>query len=490
MKRKSILLILIVTMIAALLPQSLAAADALQHHLVTYPAPQGAPMKHDYAVAVKADGSEEWKPVATYMARVNAPLDKDEHKVSELSYGVFDFTGSVTVRVACRNGKTFRQAKVRPESKGIATVQVNDSTVEFRMAQPENVSVEFDGDIRENLLLFTSAPLPSAKEVKKEARRQGRQFIYYAPGVYKDDTIKVKSNTTVYLEGGAYFTGIFAIEDAHDVTITGRGIARPANGYEGCHVHRSRNVVIEGLTLNTCPVGGSDEVVLRDVRSVSHPGWGDGLNIFASSNVLFDRVFCRNSDDCTTAYATRKGFSGSVHNIAMKNSTLWADVAHPIFIGIHGNPAVGDSIVGLRYENIDILGQSEPQIDYQGCLAINVGDDNYVKDVVFDNIRIENINNGCLVQVKVGYNQKYCTAAGRGVENVLFRNVSYTGEQPSLSIMTGYDEQRTVKNITFDGLTINGKRIYDDMPGKKKWYSTADFVPMFVGSHVKNVIFK
>ena len=171
-------------------------------------------------------------------------------------------------------------------------------------------------------------------------------------------------------------------------------------------MYRSRNVVIDGLVLNTCPVGGSDGVTLHDVRSISHPGWGDGLNVFASSNVLYDRVFCRNSDDCTTAYATRKGFSGSVHNVHMKNSTLWADVAHPIFIGIHGDSQNMDSIVGLTYENIDILCQSEPQVDYQGCLAINCGDNNLVKDVLFDNIRIENIHQGSILQVKVGYNSK------------------------------------------------------------------------------------
>lgn len=28
-----------------------------------------------------------------------------------------------------------------------------------------------------------------------------------------------------------------------------------------------------------------------------------------------------------------------------------------------------------------------------------------------------------------------------------------------------------------------------DMSGKPKWYSTADFVPMFVGSHVENLKF-
>ena len=212
--------------------------------------------------------------------------------------------------------------------------------------------------------------------------------------------------------------------------------------------------------------------------------------MFASSNVLYDRVFCRTSDDCTTAYATRKGFNGSVHNVRMTNSTLWADVAHPIFIGIHGNSEVQDSIVGLVYENIDILCQSEPQVDYQGCMAINCGDNNYVKDVLFDNIRIEQIHQGCLFHVKVGYNQKYCTAPGRGVENVTFRNIRYYGAQPYMSVINGYNEERRVKNVTFEGLKINGRIIYDEMPDKPRWYSTTDFVPAFVGNHVDGVVFK
>ena len=39
------------------------------------------------------------------------------------------------------------------------------------------------------------------------------------------------------------------------------------------------------------------------------------------------------------------------------------------------------------------------------------------------------------------------TAPGRGIENVLFKNISYTGENAELSIIEGYDEKRKVKNI-------------------------------------------
>ena len=460
------------------------------HQVFTYAAPKGAPMKRDYDVYIQPRGSKEWTMIDTYMAKVNASIGNRRHQVSEISYSFFDFTGDVFVKVISKKRK-FKSARIRPDYRGtIANVQ-NDSTVQFLLFQPENVSVEFDGDITNNLLIFTSKPPITMVEAKKQAKKQKREFVYYPSGFYTQDTIRVLSNTTIYLEGGSYFTGTFAINDAENVDILGRGIARPPRGYEGAHVYRSKNVLIDGLILNTCPIGESQNVTLHDVCSISHPSWGDGLNVFGGcDSILFDRVFCRNSDDCTTAYATRKGFKGSTRNVRMRNSTLWADVAHPIFIGIHGNPEVGDTIEHLVYENIDILGQAEPQVDYQGCLAINCGDGNQVRDVLFDNIRIEQIEDGCIAQVKVGFNQKYCTAPGRDVEDITFRNVRYTGTTPNLSIINGYDAERSIHNVMFEGLKVNGQTIYDDMPDKPRWYATADYVPMYVGNHVSGVVFR
>lgn len=459
------------------------------HQVFTYPAPVGAPLKDDYDVFVQPRGSKEWTRIDTYKALVNAPVGDNKHKISEISYCFFDFTGDVFVQVVTKK-KKFSAARIRPDYRGtIAQVQ-NDSTVKFLLFQPENVSVEFDGSITDNLLVFTSKPPVSKEDAARDAAMNGKEFLYYAPSLYTDETIKVPSNTTVYLEGGSYFTGTFVVEDARNVSILGRGVARPVRGYEGCHVYRSQNVLVDGLILNTCPIGESSNVILHDVRSISHPSWGDGLNVFGGcTNILYDRVFCRNSDDCTTAYATRKGFSGSVRNVRMTNSTLWADVAHPIMIGIHGNPAVGDSLVNLSYDNIDIICHSEPQVDYQGCMAINCGDRNYIKDILFDNIRIEQIHQGSLLQVKVLWNKKYCTDAGGGIENVTFRNIRYYGEQPNMSVIAGYNEDRCVRNVKFEGLKINGLVISDDMPGKPAWYQAADYVPIYIGSHVENLKF-
>jgi hypothetical protein len=174
----------------------------------------------------------------------------------------------------------------------------------------------------------------------------------------------------------------------------------------------------------------------------------------------------------------------------MQNSTLWADVAHPVFIGIHGNTSDPEVLENLNYINIDILDHSEKQLDYQGCLAINAGDNNLVRDVRFENIRIEDFRQGQLVNLRVFFNPKYCTAPGRGIENVLFKDISYTGNNAEISIIAGYDGERKVKNIRFENLCVNGKVISDDMPGKPAWYKTGDMARFFIGEHVENVTFE
>lgn len=485
------------------------------HQIHTYPAPKGANLQDDYDVFIQPRGAKEWTRIDTYKALVNAPIEFSDkecaeahkvntgHALSTVSYAYFDFTGDVFIRVVSKH-KKFKTARVRPDYRGVICNTLNDSTVQFLFFQPENVSVEFDGNIRDNLHIFTSKPIQPLAEAREEAKKAGRQFIHIPYGFYDEqnlstlstllsirkDTIDVPSNTTVYVDPGTYIKGSFLIENVQNSIVIARSVARPDRGYGGCLVYGSQNISVDGLIVNQLPTCNSDGVYIHDCRGITYPQWGDGMNVYTSSNVTYDRVFVRSSDDCTTVYASRGRFSGSCNNICMKNSTLWADVAHPIFIGIHGNPAAKDSLVNLRYENIDILNQSELQLDYQGCLAINCGDENLVKNVTFDNIRIENIDHGCPIQLKVGYNSKYCSAPGRGIENVLFRNVRYNGTNLQQSMILGYNEQRLIKNVTFEQFRINGRLIYDDMPTKPRWYKTADEANIYINDLVKDIEFK
>ncbi|WP_167019845.1 glycosyl hydrolase family 28 protein [Chitinophaga sp. Cy-1792] len=457
---------------------------ALPPQLIVYPFPGAkegnAIHNSDFKVQVRTPGGA-WQDLYEYNVKIDQVRGTDHH-VENASMATFDFSGEVEVAVTS-NKQQVKEAVVRPLANGIACT-IKGNTVYFRLKQPMNLSVEINGDKYHNLHLFANPVLLSIPDSTK------KEVIYFGPGIHEiaGGSLNIPSGKTVFLAGGAVLKGRLVVDHARDVTITGRGII-DFSVKEGVRVAHAKNVLVEGISLTQCPVGGSDSVTVRNVKSFSYYGWGDGMNVFASNNVLFEQVFCRNSDDCTTVYATRKGFTGGCRNITMRNSVLWADVAHPIHIGLHGNTNHPDTIQNLHYTNIDILEHQEKQIDYQGCLAINAGDNNLVKDVYFEDIRVEHIRCGQLIHLQIPFNQKYCTAPGRGIENIFFKNIAYNGNDAELSVITGYSEDRMIKNIVFENLRINGVVMADNMAGKPAWYKTADMARIFVGEFVRGLVF-
>lgn len=444
-------------------------------------APQGISLNNDFTVKVRSEGKSKWVLVPTYLVKVDE-VRGTKHHVEHASMATFDFSEKVEIEVTYNKGK-IDSARVRPLSYDIPFT-IEGNTLQFSLEKPANLSVEVNGDIFHNLHLFAN-PLDTFKVDKKNP-----DLIYFGPGIHRFEggEFRIPSGKTVYVAGGAVMMGRILIENVHDVKLLGRGIIDPSVKM-GIRIANSRNVYVEGLMATQCATGGSDSVTIRNVKVISYFGWGDGMNVFSSRNVLFDRVFCRTSDDCTTVYGTRLGFEGPSSNITMQNSTLWADVAHPIFIGIHGNVDKPEILENLNYVNIDILDHKEKQLNYQGCLAINAGDENLIRNVRFEDIRIENFRQGQLVNLRIFFNEKYCKAPGRGIENVVFKNVSYTGNRAEISVIEGYDAQRKVRNIRFENLRINGQIISDDMPGKPKWYHTGDMARIYVGPHVDGVSF-
>lgn len=474
----------------------LASAASAAARIVTYPAGEGVPVADtDFKVSVRQQGGP-WQRVDVYPVKVDRVVDT-RHTAETASMAYFDFDGpEVEVRVVSSRGTA--DARIRPLSYSI-TPAVSGDTLTFSLSSPSNISVEVCGDIFHNLHLFAN-PIdvnrPSAKTLKNLKRH--KDLIYFAPGVHQlpGDTMRVASGTTVYVDGGARVYGTLIADGVSDVRFYGRGEVHPRGRGAGVEIKRSRNVEAEGLVVTQLPVGQSDSVKIDNVKAISYYGWGDGMNVFASNDVSYNRVFCRNSDDCSTVYATRKGYVGGCRNILMENSTLWADVAHPIMIGLHGSAteigpdAPADTITDITYRNIDILDHAEKQLDYQGCFGISCGDNNVVRNLTFDNIRVEDFRQGQLVNIRIFFNRKYCAAPGTSVSNVLFKDVTYNGSHAEMSIIAGYDDTRKVSDVTFDNLVINGVHIHDGMPGKPRWYKTGDMGRIFIGEHVDNVIFK
>lgn len=461
--------------------------------VVTYPAPQGAQLNNTYKVEVRQTGENEWQPVDVYAVMVDKTVE-GKHVVKTVSMAYFDFDGKVDIKVTSNEIKV-DEARVRPLSYSIP-VTTEGNTFTFTLDRPRNLSVEVNGDIFNNLQLFAN-PIDNSKPSDKELKKlkKNKKYHYYGPGYHKIDNLTLGDGETMYVAGGAVIDGEVVVENANGAKILGRGMIYPSRKM-GVAVRNSRNVEVNGIFTTQCAVGGSDSVRVENVKVMSYYGWGDGFNIFASNNVSYNHIFARTSDDCTTIYATRKGFPGGCRNIITEDAVLWADVAHPFMIGLHGSAAElgtdapADVIDNIIYRNIDVVDMHENQIDYQGVFAILAGDNNIVRNITFEDIRIENFRKGKLFDIRIPWNQKYCKAPGSCIENLVFKDIYYNGDHSELSLIIGYDQTRKIKGITFDNLVINGVHIYDSMPGKPGWYKTSDMARIFIGEHVEDVVFK
>ena len=450
-----------------------------KNRLVVAKAPNGVELKNDFEVRVRTAG-DKWQSLDTYAFNVQK-VANTKRTVEKVSVVKFEMEGEVEIEVTSRL-TDIDSFKIRPVSRGVKVVK-DGRTLRFSVNRPQYLSVEINGDCYHNLHIF-------ADSIMEKPNTRKRDLIYFGPGLHdlKGDSLAVPSGKTVFIDQGAVIKGWLSVYKSENVKIMGHGIVMPGR-HEGIMVRYSKNIVVDGPLTTQVPVGGSESVTVRNTKVMSWYGWGDGFNVFASNDVNYGNVFARTSDDCSTIYCTRKGYLGGCKNIKVNGAVYWADVAHPVMIGLHSETPENEDITNVLYNDIDILQHAEEQIDYQGCLGINDGDNVLVNNVTFQNIRIENISKGMLLNLRICFNKKYCTAPGRGIENVTFRNVSYNGQMPNLGIIVGYDECRKVKNIRFENFSINGKVITDDMPSKPKWYKTSDIANIFVGEHVENVTF-
>lgn len=447
-----------------------------QDSLVTYDVPKAlfySMHNDDFTVQVRNPGGQ-WMDLYEY----NVQVDMD--RVQDASMVYFDFSGTVEVKIKKNNGWV-QKVDVRPLSYDIKP-EVNNNIIEFSLDQPRNISVEINGDKLHNLHLFAQ-PVEESRPDPNDPN-----VVYFGPGLHETpdkpgDVFSVKSGQTVYIHGSAVIKGKLLCDKVKDVRIIGRGIVlEPERGVE---IRFSENIEIDGIHVvnpkhYTVFGGQSKGIKIKNITSFSCRPWTDGIDLMSCSDVEIDGVFMRNSDDCIAIYAHRWDFYGDARNYKITNSTLWADVAHPTNIGAHGNTEdEGDTIENIIFSNIDILEHDEDDPCCLGTMAIVAADNNLVRNVTYENIRVEDIQEGRLFDLRVLNNPKYNTKSGRSIENIHFRNITYNGSGVRPSQIKGYNKERMVNGVTFENVTINGEKVTS--PGE------GDII---IGDFVKNVKFK
>lgn len=94
-------------------------------------------------------------------------------------------------------------------------------------------------------------------------------------------------------------------------------------------------------------------------------------------------------------------------------------------------------------------------------MAIDAGDRNRVKNILFEDIRVESIQEGKLFHINIRFNPKYDKQPGQSIDGVTFRNITYNGVGENPSLIKGLDKERMVRNITFENVVVNGEKIKD-----------------------------
>jgi len=100
-------------------------------------------------------------------------------------------------------------------------------------------------------------------------------------------------------------------------------------------------------------------------------------------------------------------------------------------------------------------------VPYQGCMAIDAGDRKRVKNILFEDIRVESIQEGRLFHINVRFNGKYDKQPGQSIDGVTFRNITYNGVGENPSLIKGLDKDRMVRDVIFENVVVNGKKMKD-----------------------------
>lgn len=406
----------------------------------------------DFTVCVRIPGGD-WQDLFEYKVMVDAD------DVQTASMVQFDFDGKVEMRVRVNNS-TISNLNIRPYSDNIKFTQ-KGNVVYFSLDKPSKLSFEVNGDKLHNLHIFANAP-------EKETFKEGDPGVmYFGAGFHKPkdtpgDAFNVASNTIVYLAPGAVLSGKLVCNKVKNVRVTGRGIIlEPQRGFE---ITNSKNIEIDGITVinpthYTVYGGQTTGLKINNLKSFSSRGWSDGIDLMSCSDVTINDIFMRNSDDCIAIYGHRWDYYGDAKNYRITNAILWADIAHPVNLGLHGDVSYeGNVIENIRFKNIDILEHDEDDRDYQGCMAFSVGDHNLVQDVSFEDVRVDDFQEGRLFSLRVFFNEKYSYGPGRGIRNVSFKNIYYNGEGANPSTIEGYSDTNKVENVSFENIVVNGKR--------------------------------
>lgn len=341
--------------------------------------------------------------------------------------------------------------------------------------------------------------------------------LYFAPGVHHTGVIRLESHARVYIDSGAVVYGAFLAAGAEDVCIAGYGIIdgsweTRANGdallpldydsplpsdpetllelcqeqralYGSIRFYRCRNVSVRGViardaaTFSLIPAG-CENVLVDSFKTIGMWRYNsDGIDVFNSSNVLIQRSFLRNFDDCIVV----KGIAGwddrSNENILVKGCVVWCDWGRALELGAETN---APKYRNIAFEDCDLIHGCAVYMDIQHHNSADIA------GVRFENIRCEyqadhlpekyqsdmrvayeDAPEGTRQPILMGcfiYNMGLFASESKyrngSMRDIVFRDIQVLtdpGMDMPVSAFQGLDAQHTVSDVRIERVTLNGR---------------------------------
>lgn len=421
------------------------------------------------------------------------------------SYAVFDFQGEVNIEV--NTMYDVRWVDIRPLRTKLKPTYTGDNSFSFKLNQPENLSLELNGRIRQQpLFIFAGKP-----ETNRPSKSDKNVIWFEGGKLYKDVRLDLLDNQTVYIEGGAVVQGMITATGKKNLKICGRGILdgtlvkdMPGSRHRWINLTDCENITVEGVTLHNgttwqVALMHCNNAVIKDIHIVSEGASDDGMDICRSTNVVIDNVFAHTKDDCV-AIKSHGDYPGDqpTDHILVKNCVFWNSIwGNAIEIGFELN---SDEVKNIRFENIDVI-----HVEDGATISIHNAGKAHVHDVVFENIRIEDSRQK-LFDLAIfssqyspdgnrdpEYSKKYYLHGAwdgvqkipegteeyhsqfRGkVSNILFKDIQVVGGLMPFSVFHGFDSKKNVSGIRIENLTYQGKRLTDTESAKIRQQNTTD----------------
>jgi|GEM_PF-2172781 len=307
---------------------------------------------------------------------------------------------------------------IRPIERGIAPTIVG-TRVRFTTAGHGTYIIEPNGDHTRAVFLFVDpyhcnrAPVSTQNVIRFEAglwTHENHDSIN--PSILNGalrGMVNIPSNTTVIIEEGAVVRAGFVGADVTNVRIAGRGVIDGSTFLRTYHnpgpftntipisFYRSSNIIIEDVAIHD-PAGWVvhsffvNDMVIDGMRFFTSRMNGDGISLQSNQRVTVRNTFGRAWDDAFVVknYPLRTNAPqsqwGATRDILFENLEVWSDFAQALEVGYE---LVGEVAERITFRDITVF-----HAFHRAVISINNGNNANIRDVLFENITIENAQMG------------------------------------------------------------------------------------------------